>query len=58
MSNTLAILSAWTDALSNSPLTFARGLADSDAIMNRCEIVSAGTAESLDQPDVRRNLMP
>ncbi|TWG90874.1 urea transport system ATP-binding protein [Mesorhizobium sp. J18] len=38
-------------------LDFARGLADKVAIMDRGEIVFAGNAASLDEPDVRRHLM-
>ena len=37
-------------------LDFARGLADSVAIMDRGQIVFAGDATSLDEPDVRRHL--
>ena len=36
---------------------FARGLADQVAIMDRGQIVFAGDAASLDEPDVRRHLM-
>jgi urea transport system ATP-binding protein len=38
-------------------LDFARGLADSVAIMDRGRIVFTGEAASLDEPDVRRHLM-
>lgn len=38
-------------------LDFARELADSVAIMDRGEIVFAGEAAGLDDPDVRRHLM-
>ncbi len=37
-------------------LDFARGLADSVAIMDRGEVVFAGAAEDLDRPEVRRHL--
>ena len=36
---------------------FARGLADAPAIMDRGEIVFIGDAASLDEPDVRRQLI-
>jgi len=38
-------------------LDFARGLADHVVIMDRGEIVFAGSTASLDEPDVRRHLM-
>ena len=38
-------------------LDFCRGLADHVAIMDRGQIVYAGAAEGLDDPDVRRHLM-
>jgi urea transport system ATP-binding protein len=38
-------------------LDFARGLADSVAIMDRGQIVFSGEAASLDDPDVRRHFM-
>lgn len=38
-------------------LDFCRGLADHVAIMDRGQIVYSGTAEGLDDPDVRRHLM-
>lgn len=37
-------------------LEFARGLADSVAVMDRGEVVFAGKADDLDRPDVRRHL--
>jgi urea transport system ATP-binding protein len=38
-------------------LDFARGLADSVAIMDRGQIVFSGDVSSLDEPDVRRHLL-